>query len=105
MPRRATPRSDSTPPPALRAATHRLRGTEYLVLSYETGSPELPDSLTRAQRELARAVMRGKSNPEIAAERGTSPRTVANQLQAVYDKLGVRSRLELVRALRERRAS
>ncbi len=39
--------------------------------------------------------LRGASNQDIARTRGVSVRTVANQLAAVYRKLGVRSRAEL----------
>jgi two-component system nitrate/nitrite response regulator NarL len=49
------------------------------------------------EREIAGMVMRGLSNREIAAARGTSENTVANQLKAIFRKLGVASRIELVR--------
>lgn len=38
----------------------------------------------------------GQSNAEIAARRGRSARTVANQVAAVLRKLGVSSRIELI---------
>ena len=41
----------------------------------------------------------GDSDAEIAARRGTSVRTVSNQLAALYRKLGVRGRSELVAAV------
>lgn len=56
---------------------------------------ELPDVLTAAEREVAEAVVRGHSNAEIARARGTSVRTVANQMRTLFEKLGVGSRGEL----------
>jgi DNA-binding CsgD family transcriptional regulator len=40
-------------------------------------------------------VVAGRSNTEIAAARGTSPRTVAKQLERIYARVGVSSRAEL----------
>lgn len=53
------------------------------------------EGLTSAERDVAEAVMRGMANSAIAKERGTSTRTVANQVRRVFTKLGVRSRGEL----------
>lgn len=50
--------------------------------------------LTASERDVAARVLRGQSNAAIARDRGTSPRTIANQLAAIYSKLGVRSRRE-----------
>jgi DNA-binding CsgD family transcriptional regulator len=51
--------------------------------------------LTSAEREVARMMAAGLSNVDIAASRGTSPRTVANQAGNIFRKLAVRSRLGL----------
>jgi DNA-binding CsgD family transcriptional regulator len=59
----------------------------------------MPECLTPAEREVVSMVLRGSSNRDIALCRGTSVRTVANQLQSVYARLGVGSRRELVAAL------
>jgi len=59
------------------------------------------EGLTSAEREVAELLLRGLSNHEIAEARGTSSRTVANQLRALYGKLEVSSRFELVRRLLE----
>ncbi len=58
----------------------------------------LADKLTEAERAVAAGLVEGKSNLEIARARGTSPRTVANQIRGIFEKLGVRGRSELVRA-------
>jgi DNA-binding NarL/FixJ family response regulator len=55
-----------------------------------------PDpSLTSAERQVVEHVLSGRSNAAIARARSTSSRTVANQLAAIYRKLGVSSRWEL----------
>jgi DNA-binding NarL/FixJ family response regulator len=56
------------------------------------------DSLSASELEVTTYVARGWSNERIAAERQVSPRTVANQLRAIYEKLGITSRSQLVRA-------
>jgi DNA-binding CsgD family transcriptional regulator len=62
--------------------------------SPETGPAALA-ALTPAEAAVAELAVAGRSNAEIARERGSSPRTVANQLANVFRKLGVASRLEL----------
>jgi DNA-binding NarL/FixJ family response regulator len=60
-------------------------------------------SLTERERELVRALSEGLSNREIAARLGVKPQTVRNSLNTVYEKLQVRSRLQLaVKAIREK---
>jgi len=53
------------------------------------------EGLSSAQTEIANCLMRGMSNVEIAEARGTSVQTVANQITALYRRLGVNSRSEL----------
>ena len=62
----------------------------------------------RAERELspqelqvARAVARGATNKEAAAELFLSPKTIEFHLRNAYRKLGVRSRTELANLLRD----
>jgi DNA-binding CsgD family transcriptional regulator len=84
------------------SAPRGLRGawiadSELVVLSLplpEADSAAL-ELLTRAEREVARLVLRGYSNAEIAARRDVSRATVQTQLEAIYRKLGVASRGEL----------
>jgi DNA-binding NarL/FixJ family response regulator len=56
-------------------------------------------ALSVVELEVASYVMRGFSNERIAQERQVSHRTIANQLRAVYEKLGVTSRSQLARAM------
>lgn len=51
--------------------------------------------LAEAEQEVCELVLRGQDNRAIAAKRGTSPRTVANQIASIFRKLGVHSRAEL----------
>jgi DNA-binding CsgD family transcriptional regulator len=55
-----------------------------------------PINLSSAESDVARHILAGRSNSEIAALRRCSVRTVANQVASLFRKLGVRSRLELV---------
>ena len=84
------------PPTSLQVLTLAIGGDEYALLSFAIPQPDVPAGLTPAEREVVRGVVRGESNCEIARVRGVSPNTVANQLRAVYAKLGVGSRHELV---------
>ena len=68
---------------------------ELLVVDLSPLRP-LPATLTRSEREVVTEMIEGASNAEIAKSRGTSMRTVANQLKSAYRKLGVFSRAELV---------
>lgn len=52
-------------------------------------------TLSPGERAVVALVERGLSNAEIAASRGTSTHTVANQVARVFRKLGVGSRAEL----------
>lgn len=67
-----------------------------VVVTTATAPKELP-SLTAAERQVVAEITRGASNAQIAAARGTTVRTVANQLQRIFVKLGVHSRAELAR--------
>jgi DNA-binding NarL/FixJ family response regulator len=51
--------------------------------------------LTRSQRNILELLLEGRSNAEIARQRGRSARTVAHQVDSIFRRLGVGSRLEL----------
>ncbi|SDO69634.1 GAF domain-containing protein [Nakamurella panacisegetis] len=55
--------------------------------------------LTPREQEITRAVARGLSNAEIAADLFLSPHTVRDHLKAIFGKIGVTSRGELVAKL------
>lgn len=87
---------DGLTPRGLRAINFRFEAVDWLVLSFETQELELLGGVTPAEADVVRGVLAGESNAAIAARRGTSVRTVANQLAALFKKLGVGSRAELV---------
>jgi DNA-binding NarL/FixJ family response regulator len=61
--------------------------------------PNFVVGLTQAERDVLAAIIRGCSHQQVAAQRGTAKRTVANQVASIFCKLGVRSRRELVARL------
>ena len=61
---------------------------------------ETRDDLTAQERQIALLAADGLSNPEIGARLFLSPRTAEWHLRNVFTKLGIRSRRELVNALR-----
>ena len=59
------------------------------------------DELTAQEVRVARAVARGATNREVAAELFLSPKTIEFHLRLIYRKLGVRSRTQLARLVAE----
>ena len=54
-------------------------------------------NLTDKEREVARYVLEGLSNAEIAERASNSPATIRQHVSRIYDKCGVGSRAELFR--------
>jgi DNA-binding NarL/FixJ family response regulator len=50
---------------------------------------DLARCLSPGEWAVARAAIEGKSHAQIASARGTSPRTIANQLASVFGKTGI----------------
>ena len=78
-----------------RVSKVRFGDETWAVISLPLGATALPCCLSAAEREVARLALEGRSNAEIASRRGTSACTVANQLAAIFRKLGISSRTEL----------
>lgn len=57
------------------------------------------DGLSARELEVAREFASGKSHKEIAALCGTSPQTVRSQIRAAYAKLGVTTKVELLKQI------
>jgi DNA-binding CsgD family transcriptional regulator len=55
------------------------------------------ESLTPTERDVVRRVSEGLANKDIATALFVSPRTVQSHLTHVYTKLGLTSRVQLVR--------
>ncbi|MDX2934871.1 helix-turn-helix transcriptional regulator [Streptomyces ipomoeae] len=62
---------------------------------------DLANRLTAQQLMVARMAAEGATNREIAARLLLSPRTIDHHLRGVFARLGIRSRIELVRLLGE----
>lgn len=67
----------------------------FLSSRWSELAPPLP-GLTPRETEVARAVREGLRNAEVAARLGVSEHTVKQNLKAIFRKLGVRSRTELL---------
>jgi DNA-binding NarL/FixJ family response regulator len=62
---------------------------------------EMWDTLTLREMEVARCVIQGLRNAEIAKELTVSVSTVESHLAHIYTKLKIHSRVELMRVLRD----
>jgi DNA-binding CsgD family transcriptional regulator len=79
----------------------KLGDAEFAVLSVPmTPAPPGLDELTSTERHVLELVLASRSNSEIAKERGTSARTVANQIASIFRKTSAGSRAELVARFR-----
>jgi DNA-binding CsgD family transcriptional regulator len=75
----------------LRAAGGRLR----------TARAEDATALSVQETRVAAAAARGRSTRDIAAELFLAPKTVEFHLRQIYRKLGVRTRVQMIHALRD----
>lgn len=76
-----------------------LDGEELIVLSWPVvARPEL-SSMTDAEQEILGMLLERRTQRDMASARGTSARTVANQVASIYRKLGVSGRVELLARL------
>lgn len=81
---------------AIRADCFAADCSSYALFEITVRRLEPPGGLTRAERDVVLGVLRRKSNAEIARARRTSKNTVANQLRAIYVKLGISGRSQLI---------
>lgn len=70
------------------------RSTDLLLSAATPGAP-FRRRLSASEWEVARLIIEGRSYSEVAASRGTSMRTTANQIAAAYEKLRISGRAEL----------
>jgi DNA-binding NarL/FixJ family response regulator len=68
--------------------------------SVSAASSDRLSGLTEKEREVALHVAKGASNKEIARDLNVSERTIKAHLTTVFEKLGVRDRLQLAVLLR-----
>lgn len=65
-------------------------------------APSAADGLTQREREVALLVADGLRSREVAERLGIASQTVKSHLKTIFDKLGVRNRVELARRLEAR---
>lgn len=75
------------------------------LLSLMRPDRQLPPELGPAECEVARLLVEGYTQADIATRRHTSLRTAGNQIGAVFAKLGVSGRVPLLLALLRRAAT
>lgn len=113
--REARPRLQDTAQAILRAAALHARGeldddASIAVATFGSGEkstaycvPEATiggwDTLTRAERRVAKLIADGHTNRSIASELVVSESTVATHLRSIFGKLGVASRVQLTVAI------
>jgi DNA-binding NarL/FixJ family response regulator len=83
------------PPRGLEVAYLAWNDEERIILSFPIPLPTWPAMLTPSEQEVAALALDGATNAEIARRRGTSERTVVNQIAAIFRKTHVSSRTEL----------
>ncbi|WOX08025.1 helix-turn-helix transcriptional regulator [Streptomyces sp. N50] len=84
----------------------RALGTPVTATVLPTpGALDPTTRLTAQQLMVARMAADGATNREIAVRLALSPRTIDHHLRGVFSRLGIRSRIELVRLLAEGEAS
>lgn len=82
-----------------RMAEMELAGERVAIGSYPIADAQRFADLTEAEREVAIHLLQGATYGAIGQQRSASERTIANQAQAIYRKLRVRSRVELAAAV------
>ncbi|MDX2056099.1 MAG: helix-turn-helix transcriptional regulator [Polyangiaceae bacterium] len=83
----------------VRVSCYEAGQLRYEIVSVARPDLGLPSILSTAEQAVARQVLEGTTHTEAAELRGTSRRTIANQLSAIFRKLGVSGRFELMRRL------
>ncbi|PYS51143.1 MAG: DNA-binding response regulator [Acidobacteria bacterium] len=77
------------------AVSDLAQALRELIRQPRVGRPKEAFGLTPRELEIVGAILSGNSNKDIAERLKISNQTVKNHLSAIFDKLGVSSRLEL----------
>ena len=99
---------DSSPDDLFHAIRNVYRGSLVLPGELAKGlmdpqtEDEMPDRLTRREREVLRLLALGKSNQEIALDLHVSLTTVRSHVSSILMKLGVSNRTQAAIIARER---
>ena len=87
---------DNTPSRSARIARFCDAERMFRVIGTERPDTRLAPILPPAELAVVRGLLEGRNHREIATNRGTSTRTVANQLAAAFRRLGVSGRGSLL---------
>lgn len=82
-------------PKGLVVDTFEVGDRAFAILEWSAPRPRPLGALTRTERVVLDLLLAGLSNAEIARRRQRSVRTVAHQVDSIFRRLGVGSRLEL----------
>lgn len=74
---------------------------QAVPLTPKTPTKNITTLLTHRELEVAQIVVSGASNKEVAAKLGIAERTVKSHVGAIFEKLGVRDRLQLALLIRD----
>jgi len=88
-------RAEIPNPAGLRAELFEEGGRKFAILEFPIARAAPRPALPPAEEAVLALLLEGHSNAEIARRRSRSVRTVAHQVEAVFRRLGVGSRLEL----------
>jgi DNA-binding CsgD family transcriptional regulator len=83
-------------------ACHRCGENESTYQIPRPGEPTLIDGLTAAQQAIVAHVVEARTEAEIALLMNKSPHTIHTHLKAIFTRLGVHSRAELIVKLLKR---
>ena len=77
------------------------RLTNYFAAPRPPAPPQAFPELTEREQEILTLVEQHRTNPEIAARLGLSPKTIRNHVSNIFDKLQVADRAEAIMRARE----
>ena len=93
--RREVERAPFSLPEGIQVERVRHRGKPAASRELPVPKVNWSDSLTSAEKDVAGDILAGLPNVAIGRKRGSSVRTVVNQVASIFKKVGAHSRLEL----------
>lgn len=62
---------------------------------------DILDQLDKRDWEIIRWKAKGYTSEQISAQTGLSPKTIRNRFSCIYDKLGVRNSIQMLRIIQQ----